>query len=271
MRFALVNNERVEAQPKLTGLCPGCSQPVVAKCGERRIRHWAHHTKVVCDNWWETETQWHRDWKNNFPDEWQEIVLYDEQTGEKHIADIRTSHGLVIEFQRSPIDPQERAAREHFYRNMAWVVDGTRLKKDYPKFLKRKSRLRPHAKKGCFLLPSPEQCFPVDWVGSSVPVFFDFRGTAQTDLPDGTGEPLWCLLPGRAEGLAVVIEITCTGFVARSSSHSQLLPAQEIVSSFAEELRQQAGKDLMELVTEIEAKMQLLWQREQRRQTTRRF
>jgi len=33
MRFALINDNRVEAQPQLKGLCPCCSNPVIAKCG----------------------------------------------------------------------------------------------------------------------------------------------------------------------------------------------------------------------------------------------
>jgi hypothetical protein len=82
-----------------------------------------------CDTWAEKETDWHRAWKNNFPPECQEFVQHDEQSGEKHIADVRTPHGLVIEFQHSPLDPLERAARERFYGNMVWVVDGTRLQR----------------------------------------------------------------------------------------------------------------------------------------------
>lgn len=136
MHFALINNNRVEAQPQLQGLCLCCSQPVIAKCGTHKIWHWAHRSKINCDNWWEPETEWHRNWKNNYPDDWQEISLRDEKTGEKHIADVRTVHNLVIEFQHSHMDPQERTSREKFYKNMVWVVDGTRLKEIILVFLK---------------------------------------------------------------------------------------------------------------------------------------
>jgi hypothetical protein len=54
-----------------------------------------------CDSWWEPETEWHRSWKSNFLDEWQELVLRDKQTGEKHIADVCTDYGLVIEKSRN--------------------------------------------------------------------------------------------------------------------------------------------------------------------------
>lgn len=111
MRFALIDNKLVEASPGLKGLCPGCAQAVIAKCGTLRIHQWAHRNNKVCDDWWEPETLWHRSWKSNFPREWQEIFLPDEQTGEKHVADVRTSHGLVIEFQHSHIDAKERASR----------------------------------------------------------------------------------------------------------------------------------------------------------------
>ncbi len=57
-----------------------------------------------CDPWWENETEWHRKWKGNFAEEWQEVILTDGITDEKHIADIRTPYGLVVEFQHSHID-----------------------------------------------------------------------------------------------------------------------------------------------------------------------
>jgi len=141
MRYALINNNKVEAQPKQQGLCPHCSEPVIAKCGSQKVWHWAHRSKANCDSWWETETEWHRAWKNNFPVGWQEISLIDEKTGEKHIADVRTAHNLVIEFQHSRIDPKERVLREKFYKNMLWVVDGTRLKKIILVFVKERKVL----------------------------------------------------------------------------------------------------------------------------------
>jgi len=175
MRFALVNDKRIEAEPGLKGVCPGCAQPVNAKCGARRIHHWAHITDKKCDSWWEPETEWHRSWKNNFPDEWQELVLRDEQTGEKHIADLCTDYGLVIEFQHSHIHPPERTSREYFYKNMIWIVDGTRLKNDYNRFLLNTNSHSRFVKQGMFLVGSPSECFPLDWIACSVPVVFDFQ------------------------------------------------------------------------------------------------
>ena len=61
-----------------------------------------------------------------FPEDWHEVVHTDEQTGERHVADVKTPSGLVIEFQHSPLDYEELMSREAFYQDMIWVVDGDR-------------------------------------------------------------------------------------------------------------------------------------------------
>jgi len=226
MRFALVNDARVLAEPKLHGLCPGCAQPVVAKCGKQRIWHWAHLSKRTCDRWWEPETEWHRAWKNKFHPDWQEYIQRD-QSGEKHIADVRTQHGLVVEFQHSHLNPEERTTRERFYGKMVWVVDGMRLKRDYSRFLKGKLQLKPTLAKGYFLSANPEECFPPAWLESPAPVVFDFRETALAGAPVEDSESLWCLLPNRTNGNAVVVEISRSEFVTFVCNSTD--PAQELV------------------------------------------
>lgn len=133
LRYALVNGERQEAQPKLRGSCPNCGMDVVAKCGQLRIWHWSHKQKLECDHWWEPETEWHRKWKGLFPDTWQEVI-HVADNGERHIADVKTDGGLIIELQHSPISPEERVSREVFYKQMVWVVDGLRYKLDLEAF-----------------------------------------------------------------------------------------------------------------------------------------
>jgi competence protein CoiA len=88
------------------------------------VWHWACKSRTNCDRWWEPEAEWHRGWKNRFSDSWQEVVLPDPHTGERHVADVQTASGLVIEFQRSSIHSDEMQARETFYGNMIWVLDG---------------------------------------------------------------------------------------------------------------------------------------------------
>ncbi|MGO8224758.1 competence protein CoiA [Rhizobium ruizarguesonis] len=133
MKFAVVDGVRREAAPGLSGTCPGCEAPVMPKCGAIRLHHWAHRSTVLCDPWREPETEWHRAWKNHFPIEWQE-VWHRSDDRVVHIADVRTVGGSVLEFQHSPISREERGSREAFYRPMAWVADGTRLKRDLPSF-----------------------------------------------------------------------------------------------------------------------------------------
>lgn len=126
MRIALVNGERSEPSPRQRAVCPYCGHDMIAKCGRVRLWHWAHKSRSSCDPWWESETEWHRNWKGQFPTAWQEVVHVDKISGERHIADVKTPFGLVIEFQHSPIEEIELKSREEFYKNMIWVVDGER-------------------------------------------------------------------------------------------------------------------------------------------------
>jgi competence protein CoiA len=236
MKYALAGDRRVEAYAEARALCPACNGEVIAKCGAHRIAHWAHRGVRDCDTWAETETEWHRAWKSRFPAEWQEFVQHDAQSGEKHISDVRTSHGLAIEFQHSHLDPKERTARERFYGNMVWVVDGTRLQRDYPRFRGGMRDLKPTMIKGHFLLAFPEECFPAMWVDSAVPVIFDFRGLEESQPPDSFRNTLWCLLPGRAGTSAVVVGMSREQFVEVAPSRHQLLPVEEILALFRDQL-----------------------------------
>lgn len=123
MQFALVNGVRTKAVPKLGGTCAACGAPMLAKCGAKTIWHWAHRGRRHCDPWWENETPWHRLWKSYFPEGWREGVHVD-PSEERHVADVKTSSGVVLEFQNSPMPPEELQSREEFYRDMVWVVNG---------------------------------------------------------------------------------------------------------------------------------------------------
>jgi len=131
MKYSFVNKIRTEPFKGGKGNCTLCGQETIAKCGTRKVHHWAHKSLKNCDHWWENETEWHRKWKNHFPKEWQEIVHFDEISGEKHIADVKTSIGLVIEFQNSPMSIEELNSREEFYKNMIWIVNGKSFKKNF--------------------------------------------------------------------------------------------------------------------------------------------
>lgn len=130
MQFGLIGSQRATPLRGLKASCPICGDPLVAKCGSKIAHHWAHQGRLHCDPWWENETQWHRDWKENFPEHWREVALFD-VTGEKHQADVRTPTGLVVEFQNSPMDRLELAAREAFYRNLIWIVNAAKFQKQF--------------------------------------------------------------------------------------------------------------------------------------------
>lgn len=198
MKFANFEDTRIEATKGAKGFCPICGSALIAKCGEFKINHWAHKSISNCDRWWETEELWHRTWKNNFPTEWQEFVMFDEKTGEKHIADIRTDQKLVIEFQHSHIIPQERISREQFYKNVIWVVDGSRLKRDYDRFVKGCANIRETNILGHYIVGFPDECFPKTWIGSNVYVVFDFLGTESTEDPNDSRNDLYCLRSNRS-------------------------------------------------------------------------
>lgn len=125
MQFALVDGQRRKPHPKLHGVCPVCGQQTISKCGSKILWHWAHHGRRHCDPWWENETYWHRTWKSYFPDATREVVHIDEVTGEKHVADVKTTRGLIIELQHSAMSPEELRSRERFYAHMIWIVDGS--------------------------------------------------------------------------------------------------------------------------------------------------
>ncbi len=188
MKYAIVGELKQEAQSGLSGECPVCRATTIAKCGEKYIWHWAHKGKRNCDHWWENETKWHRNWKNQFPAERQEVVQIADD-GEKHIADVKTGQGCVIEFQHSYIKPEERRSREAFYGSMVWVVDGLRRKNDLKKFIEAVRGERQIFKELSVISVRPSDCRLVkDWSTSRVPVFFDFGEKIQ---PHG----LWLLIP----------------------------------------------------------------------------
>lgn len=128
IRYANVNGEIRTPETGLKGLCPGCGNPVTAKCGTIKIHHWAHLKGMDCDRWWEPMTQWHLDWQDYFPQEWREKVFRDEITNEFHRADIQTPEGITIEFQHSHLSFRELLSRNNFYKKLIWVVNAQGFK-----------------------------------------------------------------------------------------------------------------------------------------------
>ena len=187
------------------GICPACGKKVISKCGKERIWHWAHEANKNCDKWWEEETEWHRKWKNYFPEQWQEKTITVEE--QQHRADIKTPDGLVIEFQHSYISSEEKEFREKFYKKMIWVFDKTRLKNDYTNFFNCEFRTLKRTQKVTMYLS-------LNVMGNSkVPIFFDFAGLE--DINDYTNPKffMYCILPVTLCGRSIITQISKQTFI----------------------------------------------------------
>jgi competence protein CoiA len=237
MQYALVNGEKREASRGLIGICQGCDQQMIPKCGPIKVSHWAHKGER-CDLWKEPETLWHRRWKNQFSPEWRE-VRHSAAEGQCHIADIRTEHGLVIECQHSPIPAAERVAREKFYSangRMVWIVNGGRYKTARSRLIKSQASWGRTSIQGFSIVLWPEECFPEAWIESTVPVFFDFDDDPSETLQVVDGV-LWCLLPGRAESRAVVAKVSRAQFVDLARNNGDFIALNGAVERIAAEIR----------------------------------
>lgn len=146
---------------------------MIAKCGRKRVHHWAHRT-ANCDKWGERETAWHRNWKNEFPEDYQEIRMED-LDGDVHIADVRLPNNTVIEFQHSYLPEAERRSREDFYNPMVWIVDGTRNARDVSTFADFLSVSSMYCDEICGLgLPLRPIKLVDNWIRCVHPVYLDF-------------------------------------------------------------------------------------------------
>jgi len=231
MRFALIDGKKTEATKGAKGLCRYCGSDLIAKCGEVKVNHWAHKGKRNCDPWWENETEWHRSWKRKFPLDWQEVIHFDDN-GEKHIADVKTQTGWVIEFQHSYLNPEERRARNAFYSKLVWVVDGTRRKRDKLQFFEALKDGAHVIEKPLILRVSSGECALLrEWSGCHAPVHFDFGEDNKSE-----GARLWCLLPGSSNSWAYVAVITSSEFIKlhRTGSKQESLDFAVILKKLSE-------------------------------------
>ncbi len=126
MRFALNSNgQRIHINQARTGdqfFCPICGGKMIIKKGEINAHHFAHKAILQCEDGWHYDmSEWHFNWQKKFPVETQEIVK--KHNGKTHRADIlieRTK--TVIEFQHSPLMPEEFEERNAFYRELGYKV-----------------------------------------------------------------------------------------------------------------------------------------------------
>lgn len=111
--------------------CPACGDELIIKRGYIVDHHFAHKPHKNCDPWYKDRmSSWHRKFQSKFPPECQEIVLWNEDHTEFHVADVfYTLKGIgnVVEFQHSPISRKEFVLRSEFYLSLGhrliWIFD----------------------------------------------------------------------------------------------------------------------------------------------------
>ena len=115
--------------------------------------------------------------------------------------------------------------------------------------------------KGCYITHFPEECFPNEWLACQVPVFFDFEGIVETDNAQSPNRNmLWALLPGRAEGRAVILGASRQGFINVARQRPQIIDAQKKIQQVADFL---ALQRLLEY-SEFERRRRLVYRRRNR-------
>lgn len=220
-RYALVDGVRTDvkdAQSGDLGECEVCHGQLRARKGDVRVPHWAHVNREVCDTWHEAKGEWHIKWQDAFPENWRECLVVKEQ--ERHIADIKTEYGMVIEFQHSAMDREEQEKREKFYGNMIWVVDGMRLKNDKARFVTNAERaikplLNPRSRQptGFWIVVDIKSVFPRAWLNCSVPVLFDFGM-----------DSLFCLFPERTrQGYGIAFMVSRAQLIYTANNNPQFV------------------------------------------------
>lgn len=133
--YAIVDGVRThisDAARLQHGECPVCGAELVARKGKFREDHWWHVNGKRCDPWYQPKGPWHLYWQNMFPKECQEVVVEGDVDGTRvrHIADVKTHGGIVLEVQYSAISPETIAIREDFYGNMLWLANMRRIESD---------------------------------------------------------------------------------------------------------------------------------------------
>lgn len=83
MKFAIVGNNKHQRPTKgVKGFCPVCGEEVLAKCGNIKAHYWSHLANSKCV-YKGNKGEWHLSWQNEFPDDWQEVLLINPENGEK--------------------------------------------------------------------------------------------------------------------------------------------------------------------------------------------
>jgi hypothetical protein len=113
-----VDGERALATKEIRrAACADCTTPMIAKCGDVKVWHWAHASEQPgCPS--AGESEWHLQWKATGLEGTQEIAV-----GSRR-ADVLAPGGYAVEFQASSMSGAEVLAREKDWkRKLIWIFD----------------------------------------------------------------------------------------------------------------------------------------------------
>ena len=101
--------------------CPYCGAPMIQRCGQINIPHFAHMKGHLCTDSWKYEemSEWHLSWQQQYPLNNREVAVINDLG--RHRADILIND-TVIEFQHSPMSAAEFQDRNMFYTSCGYHV-----------------------------------------------------------------------------------------------------------------------------------------------------
>lgn len=202
--------------------CPCCRKRMRARVGDVRIPHWAHESGERCDEWWEEESEWRNDWMQLLSGSDKvdvENVL--EKGNVRHFYDARFAGRQIAIFRRKRLSPEMLAAREQFFGDMFWFVEGT--VSEYERFSDHLADKKivevPNAKRSymCRARLLGSVPFYGRWSECARPVLFDFASASGDD-----DYPLWCVLP-ECFGKRIVLEFPRADLLRRLKDTGALL------------------------------------------------
>ena len=117
MQFAIDENGlRTSINNSIKGKlykCPCCGAEVIQKKGDIMIWHFAHKSLADCVDYYDHKGEWHRAMQELFPEKNREV--YEKTATYRHIFDVLTDKGRIIEFQHSPMNWKEFIGRSWDY------------------------------------------------------------------------------------------------------------------------------------------------------------
>ena len=136
---------------------------------------------------------------------------------------MKTDQGWVIEFQHSPIEPDERRSRDAFYSpKLIWVVDGTRRKNDRKQFFKAHKEGKQVGGNRIVRIAFWDECRLLrEWADSNGYIFFDFGEDVEDVLWwlfKSPNEPVYVLPVLRREFIKIHHDGVFDGFVKQFSN-----------------------------------------------------